>query len=165
LIKSASYLLHSGNFTTVRDYILANSATVIQDDSGIPLTYYNAKQWRFFPFGRFSVRSANSRDVTSSPMASCSARAEPINFGIGYRWRTNESNLLLSVRLPTDGTGAGGDHLIGRSASATAAAAEEAEAAAAGAAWIPLFRALAHHHQRTLWLGTMKAAVLVVPVR
>src|SRR6478735_7903374 len=25
LIKSASYLLHSGNFTTVRDYILANS--------------------------------------------------------------------------------------------------------------------------------------------
>src|SRR5215204_7403526 len=32
LIKSASYLLHSGNFTTVRDYILANSATIIQDD-------------------------------------------------------------------------------------------------------------------------------------
>ena len=37
LIKSASYLLHSGNFTTVRDFILANSATIIQDDSGIPL--------------------------------------------------------------------------------------------------------------------------------
>src|SRR5436190_10032870 len=48
LIKSASYLLHSGNFTTVRDYILANSATIIQDDSGVPLPYYNAKQWRFF---------------------------------------------------------------------------------------------------------------------
>src|ERR1700759_1660760 len=37
LIKSASYLLHSGNFTTVRDFLLANSATIIQDDSGIPL--------------------------------------------------------------------------------------------------------------------------------
>ena len=37
LLKSASYLLHSGNFTTVRDFILANSATIIQDDSGIPL--------------------------------------------------------------------------------------------------------------------------------
>ena len=45
--------MHSGNFTTVRDYILANSATIIQDDSGVPLTYYNAKQWRFFPFGRY----------------------------------------------------------------------------------------------------------------
>src|ERR1700733_9538865 len=38
LIKSASYLLHAGNFTTVRDFILANSATIIQDDSGLPLT-------------------------------------------------------------------------------------------------------------------------------
>ena len=37
LLKSASYLLHAGNFSTVRDFILANSATIIQDDSGIPL--------------------------------------------------------------------------------------------------------------------------------
>ena len=53
LIKSASYLLHSGNFTTVRDFILANSATIIQDDSGVPLAYYDPKKWRFFPFGRY----------------------------------------------------------------------------------------------------------------
>ena len=53
LLKSASYLLHSGNFTTVRDFLLANSATVIQDDSGIPLGYYGSKKWRFFPFGRY----------------------------------------------------------------------------------------------------------------
>ncbi|HVQ72536.1 MAG TPA: hypothetical protein VMT08_34055, partial [Bradyrhizobium sp.] len=31
-------------------------------------------------------------------------RAQPIDFGIGYRWRTPESNLLLSVRLPDDGS-------------------------------------------------------------
>ena len=43
LIKSASYLLHSGNFTVARDYLLANSATIIQDDSGVPLQFYNAK--------------------------------------------------------------------------------------------------------------------------
>ena len=54
LIKSASYLLHSGNFTTARDFLLANSATIIQDDSGIPLTYYSPKKWRFFPFGRYA---------------------------------------------------------------------------------------------------------------
>src|ERR1700723_1403324 len=52
LIKSASYLLHAGNFSTVRDFILANSATIIQDDSAIPLTAYNPRKWRFFPFGR-----------------------------------------------------------------------------------------------------------------
>src|SRR6185295_16077945 len=49
LIKSASYLLHSGNFTVVRDFILANSATIIQDDSGVPLAYYDARKWRLFP--------------------------------------------------------------------------------------------------------------------
>jgi hypothetical protein len=26
-----------------------------------------------------------------------------MDFGIGYRWRSHESNLLLSVRLPDDG--------------------------------------------------------------
>jgi hypothetical protein len=27
-----------------------------------------------------------------------------MDFGIGYRWRTFESNLLLSVKLPSDGS-------------------------------------------------------------
>jgi hypothetical protein len=27
-----------------------------------------------------------------------------MDFGIGYRWRSRESNLLLSVRLPDDGS-------------------------------------------------------------
>src|SRR5438270_6906060 len=49
LIKSASYLLHSGNFTVARDWLLANSATIVQDDSGIPLSNYSSRQWRFFP--------------------------------------------------------------------------------------------------------------------
>jgi hypothetical protein len=104
LIKSASYLLHSGNFTTVRDYILANSATVIQDDSGIPLTYYSSKQWRFFPFGRYLGPIGEFPGRYQQSYAELFRRAEPVNFGIGYRWRTNESNLLLSVRLPNDGT-------------------------------------------------------------
>ena len=54
LIKSASYLLHSGNFSTVRNFLLNNSATIIQDDSGIPLGNYDPKKWRFFPFGRYA---------------------------------------------------------------------------------------------------------------
>jgi hypothetical protein len=103
LIKSASYLLHSGNFTTVRDYILANSATIIQDDSGVPLQYYSPKQWRFFPFGRYLGPIGEFPGRFQQSYADLFRRAEPINFGIGYRWRTNESNLLLSVKLAGDG--------------------------------------------------------------
>ena len=104
LIKSASYLLHSGNFTTIRDFILANSATIIQDDSGVPLTYYSPKKWRFFPFGRYAGPIGEFPGRFQQSYAELFRRAEPIDFGIGYRWRTHESNLLLSVRLPDDGS-------------------------------------------------------------
>ncbi|WGD55833.1 hypothetical protein QA641_19265 [Bradyrhizobium sp. CB1650] len=100
LLKSASYLLHSGNFTTVRDWLLANSATIIQDDSGIPLANYNARQWRFFPFGRYLGPIDEFPGRYQERYAELFTRAQPIDFGIGYRWRTHESNLLLAVRAP-----------------------------------------------------------------
>jgi hypothetical protein len=104
LIKSASYLLHSGNFTTVRDFILANSATIVQDDSGIPLGYYSPKKWRFFPFGRYAGPIAEFPGKFQESYTELFRRAQPMDFGIGYRWRSHESNLLLSVRLPDDGS-------------------------------------------------------------
>ena len=105
LIKSASYLLHAGNFSTVRDFILANSATIIQDDSGIPLTAYDPRKWRFFPFGRYAGPIAEFPGRYQPAYAELFRRSQPIDFGIGYRWRSYESNLLLSVKLPADGSG------------------------------------------------------------
>ena len=104
LLKSASYLLHSGSFSTVRDFILANSATIIQDDSGIPLGYYSAKKWRFFPFGRYAGPISEFPNKYQQSYAELFRRAQPMDFGIGYRWRSYESNLLMSVRLPDDGS-------------------------------------------------------------
>jgi hypothetical protein len=104
LIKSASYLLHSGSFSAVRDFILANSATIIQDDSGIPLGYYSPKKWQFFPFGRYAGPIAEFPSRYQQSYAELFRRAQPMDFGIGYRWRSYESNLLLSVRLPNDGS-------------------------------------------------------------
>jgi hypothetical protein len=105
LIKSASYLLHAGNFSTVRDFILANSATIIQDDSGIPLTAYDPRKWRFFPFGRYAGPIAEFPGRYQPAYAELFRRSQPIDFGIGYRWRSYESNLLLSVKPPADGSG------------------------------------------------------------
>jgi hypothetical protein len=106
LIKSASYLLHSGSFSTVRDFILANSATIIQDDSGVPLGYYSPRKWRFFPFGRYAGPIDKFPARYQQSYAELFRRAQPMDFGIGYRWRSYESNLLLSVRLPDDGPAA-----------------------------------------------------------
>lgn len=99
LIKSASYLLHAGNFTVARDWLLANSATIIQDDSGIPLSNYNARQWRFFPFGRYLGPIGEFPGRYQERYAELFTRAQPIDFGVGYRWRMHESNLLLSVKV------------------------------------------------------------------
>jgi hypothetical protein len=105
LIKSASYLMYAGNFSTVRSFILANSATIVQDDSGIPLGYYSPKRWHFFPFGRYLGPIDKFPGRYQGAYAELFTRAKPIDFGIGYRWRPHESNLLLSVKSPDDGTG------------------------------------------------------------
>jgi len=104
LIKSASYLLHSGSFTTTRDFLLANSAIIIQDDSGIPLGNYNSKKWRFFPFGHYAGPIGEFSGRYQQSYAELFRRAQPMDFGIGYRWRTHDSNLLLAVRLGPDET-------------------------------------------------------------
>jgi hypothetical protein len=105
LIKSASYLLYSGSFTAVREFLLNNSATIIQDDSGIPLADYDPKKWRFFPFGRYAGPIAEFPGRYQPKYAELFRRSQPMDFGIGYRWRSFESNLLLAVRLPSDDSG------------------------------------------------------------
>ena len=105
LIKSASYLMHSGNFTTVRDFLLRNSATIIQDDSGIPLRNYDPGKWRFFPFGRYAGPIAEFPGRYQRQYAELFRRAQPMDFGIGYRWRSFESNLLLAIKVPSDDSG------------------------------------------------------------
>jgi hypothetical protein len=105
LIKSASYLMYAGNFSTVRDFLLNKSAAIIQDDSGIPLGNYNPTKWRFSPFGRYAGPISEFPGRYQEQYAELFARAQPIDFGIGYRWRSYESNLLLAVRLSSDGAG------------------------------------------------------------
>jgi hypothetical protein len=100
--KSASYLMHSGAFSTVRSFMLDHSGTVLQDDSGIPVSYFDRKKWQLQPIGRYVGPIAIFAKNYQSQLADLfrKERPIPIDFGIGYRWRTNESNLLLATRIP-----------------------------------------------------------------
>jgi hypothetical protein len=100
LIKSASYLLHSSNFSTVRDFLLQHSSTIIQDDSGIPLAAFDAKAWRFQPFGRYKPPIDKFPGRSQRRYVELFKGAPQIDFGIGYRWRPYETNLLLATKLP-----------------------------------------------------------------
>jgi len=96
LIKSASYLLHASHFAAVRTFLLNRSATIVQDDSGIPLTYFEAMKWRVQAFGHYAGPLPMFANFYQPRMAELFRSASPLEFGIGYRWRKNESNLLLA---------------------------------------------------------------------
>jgi hypothetical protein len=100
LVKSASYLLHHGSFSTVRDFLLANSAAMVQDDSGIPLRYYDPQKWDLQPFGRYLGPIGLFAGMYQQQYAELFKKSRPIDFGIGYRSRPGESNLLLAVKKP-----------------------------------------------------------------
>jgi hypothetical protein len=100
-IKSASYLLHGGGFSKARSFLLEHSATILQDDSGIPLVYFDPKKWRLQPFGRYVPPLSIFPHAYQPRMAELFRKAPPLEFGLGYRWRKNESNLLLAQKLQT----------------------------------------------------------------
>jgi hypothetical protein len=102
LVKSASYLLHSGGFNKVREFLLANSAMMVQDDSGIPLGYYDTKRWDLQPFGRYLGPIGVFPGRYQPKYSVLFQKSRPIDFGIGYRWRPHESNLLLAVKTSGD---------------------------------------------------------------
>ena len=96
LIKSASYLLHEAYFSGVRNLLLNKSATIVQDDSGIPLAYFEATKWRLQAFGHYAGPLPMFAKYYQPRMIELFRSASPFEFGIGYRWRKNESNLLIA---------------------------------------------------------------------
>jgi hypothetical protein len=104
-IKSASYLLHSGNFARLRGFLLERTMTLVQDDSGIPVHYFKADEWRLRPFGRYLGPISVFPRRYQRALGEIYRRSSPprLEFGVGYRWRPHESNLLLAVRSAKDG--------------------------------------------------------------
>ena len=98
-IKSASYLLQTGRFNKVRNFLLEQSATILQDDTGIPIAYFNPKVWRFQAFGRYVGPLNISGATYQARMGELFRNAIPIDFGVGYRWRINELNLVLAQKV------------------------------------------------------------------
>lgn len=100
-VKSASYLMHSPGFSAVRNFLLRQTNTILQDDTGIPVTYFAADKWRLQAFGRYTgpIQMFARNYQPRLTQLFQSGRAEPLNFGLGYQWRVLGSNLLLATRI------------------------------------------------------------------
>jgi hypothetical protein len=100
LLKAASYLLHGGNFTIVRNFLLQNSAAILEDDSGIPVHYLTPDKWTLRFFGAYTgpielFKKFNQPDLRQYYEASAPKR---LTFGFGYRWNNRSSTVILAVR-------------------------------------------------------------------
>lgn len=101
--KAASYLMHGPNFSKVRQVLLDRSTLLIQDDSGIPVRFFEPAQWSVGVSGRYlgplpiflkdhppqaQLKELYDRDPTV-----------PLPFSFGYRWHPSESTFISARRL------------------------------------------------------------------
>ncbi|MFN5493013.1 MAG: hypothetical protein ACK5AQ_01995 [Bacteroidota bacterium] len=101
-LKSASYLLHGGNFSWMRAHILRKSHHILQDDSGIPLRYVDST-WQKTFYGSYdapiSLFKNKYQEQLRAAYEAGGSNVRPLPFGIGYDYRLNESNLMLFSKL------------------------------------------------------------------
>src|SRR3954471_19115162 len=99
-LKSPSYLLFENGFVTIRNFILDHSNMIVQDDSGVPLAYFDPNKWNLRFFGvylgpidvfkqHYQPRLQELFQQTNPP---------PLDFGFGYRWNYKEANLIVATR-------------------------------------------------------------------
>jgi hypothetical protein len=98
-IKSASYALHNiKTFSFIRSFLLSNSQTILQDDTGIPFRILKT-QGRLTLFGQYSFpllkifRPLYNQDDLKE--AFLKAAPEPLPFHLGYGSKTVTSHLIL----------------------------------------------------------------------
>jgi hypothetical protein len=101
-LKAASYLMHTGGFTAIRDFLLGHTSSIVQDDSGIPLSVFQARDWRVIHFGNYTTPLEIFAKYDQPALRSIyeGGAGFPLPYGFGYRWQRGESTLLIA--LPPD---------------------------------------------------------------
>ena len=99
-LKSSSYLMFEEGFATIRNFILEHSNRIVQDDSGIPLAYFNPGKWNLRLFGNYLGPIELFKQHYQPKLQELFAQSSPppIDFGFGYRWNYKEANLMVADR-------------------------------------------------------------------
>jgi hypothetical protein len=98
LLKATSYMTHHPEFSLIRDRILANSAAILQDDSGIPYRYFRPDVWKVQLYGDYQRPYGAFRWLEQPDLrkAYAAAGTRPLSVRVGYGYSKIPSNLLLA---------------------------------------------------------------------
>jgi hypothetical protein len=101
-LKSASYLMHSSSFSVIRNLILEESEFLLQDDSGIPLQFFDRAKWDLTFYGTYSEPISLFVERHQEDLKNIYLKKEknvrPLPFGIGYQFKKGTSNLMLGCK-------------------------------------------------------------------
>ena len=99
LVKGASYLMHLDDFSDVRNFLLAHSNMILQDDTGVPIRFLDSS-WKLQPFGSYVGPIRMFARESQPDMFKLFREQKPgeLNFEIGYRFSLGGSNLVLAVK-------------------------------------------------------------------
>jgi len=100
-LKSASYLLHDGQFSRTREMLLKRTDVVVQDDTGIPYRHLAAAGWGVKLYGVYTmpIKPLEYGKQPDLEAAFRTAGAVPmLDFPFGYRGKDGRSTLLLARR-------------------------------------------------------------------
>jgi len=102
LLKSASYLLHGGNFRKVRGAVRERARLIVQDDTGMPYRLLLADGFQISLYGQYErpVKLFENRYQKDLDDAFGSARStDPVPFPFGYNWRKDgRSGVIVALR-------------------------------------------------------------------
>jgi hypothetical protein len=100
LFKSASYLLHGNNFSTMRNIVLKKSDFIIQDDTGIPYRSFVKGGWDLCFFGEYTppIRCF-SYCFQADLCRSFPKDSEKLDFRFGYN---KTSYILVASKINPD---------------------------------------------------------------
>lgn len=98
LLKATSYMTHHSDFSMIRGEILANSAAILQDDSGIPYKYFQPGIWKVVLYGDYQRPYGSFRWLEQPDLRKAyeSGAVKPLSLHMGYGYSRIASNLLLA---------------------------------------------------------------------
>ncbi|MEY2520636.1 MAG: hypothetical protein QOF24_2395 [Verrucomicrobiota bacterium] len=99
LLKAASYLMHSDNFSQVRGYLLAHSKVILEDDSGIPYRFFPKDKWDIRFHGRYigPINRFLKNGQLDLAKANAAGSPPPLPFSFGYQWQPSRSSLIVAT--------------------------------------------------------------------
>ncbi|MFT5778108.1 MAG: hypothetical protein ACI837_001064 [Crocinitomicaceae bacterium] len=100
-LKSASYLMHRDeSFSIIRNLILDQCDYVLQDDSGIPIKYFDGTKWDLTFYGnyKFPISLFATRHQPDLKEVYLGEGIKDLPFGIGYQFNKGVSNLMKATK-------------------------------------------------------------------